>query len=64
MSNKAHNTSQPVLKIFTAQPRSGRVLTETIQPRGVVTTAVQVPQLISGVKAQTSSQTTTNKAGH
>jgi hypothetical protein len=61
MSDKADNTSQPVLKIFTAQPRSGRLLTETIQPRGVVTTTVQVPQLISGVKAQTTAST--NQAG-
>jgi hypothetical protein len=33
----------------TAQPKYGRVLTETVQPSGRVSTNVVVPPLISGV---------------
>jgi len=58
------NTARPHLQAFTAKPQAGRLLTETIQPTGavVVTANVQVPKLISGVKAQASSQANTGKS--
>lgn len=42
----AINTAQPT-DVLTAQPKHGRVLTETVQPQG--SPDAKVPQLISGV---------------
>ena len=35
--------------LLTAQPKYGRVLTETVQPKGSIQTVAKVPVLISGV---------------